>query len=155
MPLPVTLGPAYVLAWPREALRVELEWLLRQSAQGVLEHEAELVLEDAFTTSELRDDLRARPRGGTTGWSDDPWSTSASKAPGQRDLLVDLLEGLDRLPERRSPRPYWIQRQGRRLHPAPLPEDERYARLRASWATTVHRFQSEGYLAKSRTSGVC
>jgi hypothetical protein len=118
------------------------------SHQGVLEHEAELVLEDAFTTSELRDDFRARPRGGTTGWSDDPWSSSVIEAPGQRDLLVDLLEGLDRLPERRSPRPYWIQRQGRRLHPAPLPEDERYARLRASWATTVHRLQSEGYLAK-------
>lgn len=148
MPLHATLGPAYVLAWPREALRVELEWLLRRTSDEVDEHEAELVLEEAFDSHELRDDFRALPRGRRSGWDDDPWADPATKAPVRRDLLVDLLQELDRLPQRRAPRPYWSQRQGRQLDTGPLPEHERSARLRASWATTVLRFRTSGYLAR-------
>ena len=150
MPLPATLGPAYVLAWPREALRLELEWLLRRESQDVDKHEAELVLEEAFDSDELRDDLRALPA--RDGWRNDPWDDGSSGLTTRikRDLLSDLLNELERLPERRAPRPYWSQRQGRQLDTSLLPvqEQERNARLRASWTKTVLRLQTSGYLAK-------
>ncbi len=72
-----------------------------------------------------------------------------SDLPVQRDLLTDLLAGLDRLPERRAPRPYWSQRHGRQPDLRLASEHERNARLRASWETTVQRLRSAGYLAKT------
>lgn len=122
---------------------MELQWLLRQP-ERVDTDAAEYVLEEAFDSHDLRDEFRARPAFGLV----DPW-TSAPPEPGGRDLLVDLLDGLDRLPERRAPRPYWNQRQGRQPDPRLAPEHERNARLRASWVTTVQRLRTAGYLAKT------
>lgn len=136
------LGPDYALVWPREVLRAELQWLLRQP-ERIDTNAAEYVLEEAFDSHDLRNEFRARPAFGQI----DPW-TSAPPETGGRDLLVDLLGELDRLPERRAPRPYWSQRQGRHPDLSLAPEHERSARLRASWVTTVQRLRAAGYLAK-------
>jgi len=140
-------GSAYTLAWPREALQVELEWLLRQPDSANLDG-AELLLEEAFTSDELAQDFKA------TANSRDPWERSGSSTEsrnGRRGLLADLLQEIDRLPERRAPRPYWHQRQGRQLDdPAGALSDTRGpANLRSAWSATVRRLFATGYMAKA------
>jgi hypothetical protein len=135
----------YVLAWPPDALRHELSWLL---GQNVLDQAAaELVLREAFTGEEVLEDFGASeelPFANPWGHAGAGPSTSGRT---RREFIQHLHDHAGSLRQRRHPRPYWAARHGAPPLVGPAPSrEQRLQRAMEAWATTVQDLAARGYL---------
>lgn len=92
----------YELTWPRDLLRAELTMMIDGPAPARdWRARAQLLLEDAFSSTVPRDDFENPPL------STDPWDTSPMS---QRQFLVELRDNLDSLRTAADRPLYWTER---------------------------------------------
>ncbi len=141
-------GLDYELAWPRALFLDEAAAVLRLPSTTWTD-DAELLLEEAFTGTEPRDDLRR------VTWQDLPsgivdlWEAARIGGDASaRGLLTHLVNSADSLPERCEPRPYWSARGSAGPASEPAAAPDRTPRLQLEWALLVEKLKDRGYLER-------
>ena len=134
-------SPEYELAWPRDLFVTEATALLEPSNPTWLE-DVELLLEEAFTGTAPKDDLR------TAKWYELPpglfKNAPAAGAPEvARAFVAHLVNSADKLPERSKRRPYWSVRSTARAASLPTAVQDRLQQLQREWTQLVDDLQRE------------
>jgi len=136
-------SPEYELAWPRDLFVAEATALLEPSNPTWLE-DAELLLEEVFTGTAPKDDLR------TAKWHELPPGLfknppAAGATEVARAFVAHLVNSADKLPERSERRPYWSVRSTARAASPPPDAQDRIQQLQQEWAQLVEDLQDRGY----------
>jgi hypothetical protein len=137
-------SPAYQLAWPRQLFVDEATALLAELFNPKWLVDAELLLEEAFTSRVPKDQLR------TTHWfdlpADDPaHQTLASAEQVARGFLTHLVEAADALPVHSERPPYWSVRIAAAASTQPVAQD-RTQQVQQEWIALVQDLQARGYM---------
>src|SRR5450759_1291447 len=135
----------YELAWPRVLFVAEARALLEDFSNPRWLEDAGLLLEEAFTGSAPKDDLRKAE------WYDLPRELfknppGASAADVKRAFLTHLVDSADKLSERAKRHPLWSARRAEATastHPAAPEQSEQ---LQQDWVRLVEDLQKRGYL---------
>jgi hypothetical protein len=149
---PADPGPDYELGWPAALFRAEATALASLPRDRFLTADAELLLEEAFTSSTPKDDLQ-------TSLNDSPWGRLLPPAnphhhEQQQAFLLRLASEADQLPHRTNPRRYWSSRRGAPPAVTPLvvppaPPAARAEQMQRDWAATVGDLLERGYLDRT------
>lgn len=149
---PADPGPDYELAWPPATFRAEATALADVPYDSSWTADAELLLEEAFTSSTPKDDLQTVTVHDLPAELMSPYGTPKNgwgpAAGDQKQVFLrQLVHEADRLPHRTAPRPYWSSRRGT---PPPVlpptPPAVRAEQLRRDWAAIVEDLLDRGYL---------
>lgn len=138
-------SPQYELDWPRELFAAEATALLEDPSNPRWLEDAELLLEEAFTSNAPKEYLRTAK---SYELPPDLLPDTGSHSPKEvaRAFVGHLVNSADSLPERSKRPPYWSARRAAgtaRTKPAAA---ERTVHLQQDWVRLVEDLQKRGYL---------
>jgi hypothetical protein len=142
---PSDTTPEYELAWPRELFVAEATALLADPSNPSWLEDAELLLEEAFTSEAPKEYLRtAKSYELPPDLLRDTGSDSPKKVA--RAFLTHLAASVDKLPERAKRRPYWAARRAAPAASTQPAAPEQTEQLQQDWVRLVEDLQKRGYL---------